>query len=252
MTLKVDLKGKKALVTGASSEGFGKYFSKILSASGADIVVAARREAALSKLVDEVTSTGGSAKAAALDVTNQSQVTAIINAHGPFDIIVNNAGVAVSKAIFEQTEKDFDIVMDTNLKGTWNVALEAAKSMKDNNISGSIVNIASVTGIRQMASITPYATSKSAVIQLTKQLAIEFVKYGIRVNAIAPGYFDSDMTDGFFDTEDGKALIKRIPMRKLGNYESLGAVLLLLCSDASSYMTGTVIPVDGGHSISSL
>ena len=252
MSLTADLTGKKALITGASSAGFGRYFAITLAKAGAEIVVAARRKQALDTLVAEINESGAAAHAAALDVTDINLVRSVFEEHGPFDIVVNNAGVSVAKPLLEQTEEDYDFVLNTNLKGVWNVGKEAARTMAENNRGGSIINIASITGLRQVTRITPYAVSKSGVIQMTKQMALELASYNIRVNAIAPGYFESDLTRDFFDTDAGKALIKRVPMRRLGDYESLGGALLLLASDASSFMTGSVIPVDGGHLLSSL
>lgn len=252
MTLSADLKGKKALVTGASSEGFGKFFAQVLAQSGAEVVVSARREKALQALTNEIQSGGGEASYATMDVTDIAVVKSVIKQHGPFDIIVNNAGVQVAKPILDQTDDDYTFVMDTNLSGVWNVGKEGARNMVENDIQGSIINIASITGLRQISGNTPYATSKSAVIQLTKQMGLEFARYGIRANAIAPGFFASDLTRDFLESENGKALMKRIPMRRFGDYESLRGPLLLLASDSPSFMTGSVITVDGGHLINSL
>ncbi len=252
MAIEANLHGKKALVTGASSAGFGRHFAHVLSDAGATVVVSARRKPALDDLVKEISGKSGKAIAAALDVTDLESVAALMGEHGPFDIVVNNAGVSVPKPILDQTEDDYNFVINTNLTGVWNVGKEAARSMKDAGIAGSIINIASITGLRQVQGITPYATSKAAVIQMTKQMALEFARYNIRVNAIAPGYFETDLTREFFDSEPGKALIKRIPMRCLGDYPSLNGPLLLLASNASAFMTGAVIAVDGGHLLSSL
>lgn len=252
LTLTADLSGKRAFVTGASSGGLGRYFSKVLAKAGAEVCVSARRLEPLNELVDEIRQDGGQATAVKLDVSVANDVDALFETTEPFDIIVNNAGVDVTKPILDQTERDFDHVLGINLKGVWNVGNAAARSIKKAGMAGSIINIASITGLRQIGHLSTYAVSKSAVIQLTKQMALELARYNIRANAIAPGYFESDMTRDFFESSVGKDLIKRVPMRRLGDYESLAGVLLLLASDASSFITGSIIPVDGGHLVSSL
>lgn len=252
MSIKADLSGKRALVTGASSGGLGRYFAQTLATSGAHVTVSARRLAPLETLAGEISSSGGSADALQMDVSDADQVDSIMSQNPAFDIIVNNAGVDVVKPLLDQSHEDFDYVMGINLKGVWNVGNSAARAMKRASISGSIINIASITGLRQIGHLSTYAVSKSAVIQLTKQMALELARYNIRANAIAPGYFESDMTRDFFETKSGQDLIKRVPMRRLGDYESLGGALMLLASDTSSFITGSVIPVDGGHLVSSL
>lgn len=252
MTISADLTGKTALVTGASSEGFGRFFAEVLSRAGADVTVSARRRSRLDEVIAAIERVGGRGQAVALDVTDLVAVQRLMEEHGPFDIIVNNAGVSVPKPILQQEEEDYDLVLGTNLKGVWNVAKEGARALKRAQRPGSIINIASITGLREADAITPYAVSKAAVIHMTKQMALEFARLGIRVNALAPGYFESDLTRAFFATERGRALIERIPMQRLGDYESLAGPLLLLADDASSFMTGAVISVDGGHLLSPL
>lgn len=252
MTIRADLTEKRALVTGASSDGFGRFFVRVLAHNGAEVCATARRVDPLTALASELTDEGCKVSAAPLDVTSVASVGALMKERGPFDIIVNNAGVSVSKPVIEQTDEDYERVMAVNLKGVWNVSVEAAKSLIAARKPGSIINIASITGLRQVHRITPYAVSKAAVIQLTKQMALELAGNDIRVNAIAPGYFESDLTRSFFQTDRGKALIERIPMRRLGDYESLVGPLLMLASDSSSFMTGAVLAIDGGHLLSSL
>lgn len=245
------LAGKRALVTGASS-GLGAHFAIVLAGAGAEVVCAARRRQVLETLVDEIGAAGGAARAVELDVTDSSSVRAVLDVVGPLDILVNNAGVANTKAVFDQTEADYDQIVDTNLKGSYLMAVECARRMSDRGAGGSIINIASLLGLRQGGRATPYAISKAGVVQLTKQLALELARYGIRVNAIAPGYFATDMNVELFATEAGHALIQRIPSRRLGEKSELDGPLLLLASDASSYMTGSVLAVDGGHLVSSI
>ncbi len=251
MTLTLSLAGRAAFVTGASS-GFGAHFARILARSGARVVVGARRVAALDRLVAEINAEGGDARAVALDVRDLSSVRAAVQAAGPIDILVNNAGVGVTKPVLDQTSEDWSFVVDTNLRGAFFVAQEVARKMRERGAGGSIVNIASILGLRQGGQVSTYAISKAGMIQMTKQLALELARYNIRVNALAPGYFGTDINADFFATEAGKAMIKRVPMRRLGELADLDGPLLLLASDASRFMTGSVIEVDGGHLLSSL
>jgi NAD(P)-dependent dehydrogenase (short-subunit alcohol dehydrogenase family) len=186
-------------------------------------------------------------------------VTQIEAALGPIDILVNNSGVSAIKPVLEHTEEDWAHVIDVNLKGAFFVAAEVARRMRAAQRSGgsvmgggSIINIESILSFRQVPQIAIYAASKAGLTQLTKSMALELARHGIRVNGIAPGYFSTDINSGFFDTEPGQAMIKRIPQRRLGNLEDLDGPLLLLASDASRYMTGTTLVVDGGHLCSPL
>ncbi len=251
MTLRADLKGKRALITGASS-GFGAHFAEVLARAGATVILAARRLALLEELVARIHVNGGTARAIPIDVADAVSVSGAISAAGELDIVVNNAGITVRKPALEQSEDDWDRVMDTNLKGMWLVATESARSMRAARHYGSIINIASILGLRQMGRVTPYAVSKAAVIHLTKQLALELARYDIRVNAIAPGYFATDLNRDFFSSALGKDLITCVPQRRLGVPDDLDGALLLLASEASRFMTGCIIPVDGGHLVSQL
>ena len=250
-----DLTGKTVLVTGASS-GLGRNFALSLAQQGARVAVAARRVDALSAVVEEIQSLGGQAFAARLDVTDESSVkdciAAVQSSLGSIDVLVNNSGVSIAKPALEQTAADWDAVVNTNLRGVFLMATEVARAMRDSNRGGSIINIASILGFRQIGHVLPYAVSKAGVVQLTKSLALEVARYNIRVNAIAPGYFATDINRDFFDTDAGAAMLRRIPQRRVGQADELMGALLLLASDASSYMTGTTITVDGGHLVSSL
>lgn len=253
--MKVDLSGKVALVTGASS-GLGAHFAEVLASCGAHLVLAARRVDKLEALADSLAGAEQQCLPVAMDVTDSSAVvTAVAQAKkalGQIDVLVNNSGITINGPILEQTEAQWDQVNDTNLKGAFLVAAEVARVMKDQESGGSIINIASILGLRQAGLVTPYAVSKAGLIQLTKSMALELARYKIRVNALAPGYFATDINKDVWDTPIGQALIKRIPQRRTGAMRDLDGPLLLLASDASSYMTGSVLAVDGGHLVNTL
>jgi NAD(P)-dependent dehydrogenase (short-subunit alcohol dehydrogenase family) len=250
-----DVTGKVALVTGASS-GLGENFARKLAAAGAVVVAGARRADRLSALVDEIARAGGKAIAVAMDVNDRASVVGALERAraeaGVPDIIVNNAGIAQAKPSLELTEEDWRQVLDTNLDGAWRVAQEGAKAMVAARKGGSIVNIASVLGLRVANALLAYAVAKAGLVQMTKALALEWARHGIRVNAIAPGYIETDMNRDFFRTEAGQAVVKRVPQRRVGAPSDLDGALLLLASGASSYMTGSIVVVDGGHVVSSL
>lgn len=247
----VDLTGRTALVTGASS-GLGAHFAKVLARSGAHVVIAARRADALSDVERAITDGGGQCRAVSLDVTNSESIAALSAQIANVDIIVNNAGVVREGGVLEQSEEDWDAVIDTNLKGMFLMAKAAAGAMRAHGRGGSIINIASILGLRQAGGVLPYAVSKAGAIQMTKTLALELARFGIRVNAIAPGYLDTDLNGPFWQSDAGKAMVRRIPQRRLGQLGDLDGPLLLLASDASAYMTGSTIAVDGGHLVSTL
>ncbi|PTW62642.1 NAD(P)-dependent dehydrogenase (short-subunit alcohol dehydrogenase family) [Breoghania corrubedonensis] len=256
MDLGARLKGRRILVTGASS-GLGTHFAEICAKNGASVAVAARRIDRLEQLVGELKAAGApEAVALPLDVTNETSVkdctAAAAEALGGLDVLVNNAGMASEGLSLDQTIEDFDAVLDVNLRGVWLMATEAARHWRDAKSPGAIINIASVLGLRVAPGVVPYAISKAGVVQLTKALALELARFEVRVNAIAPGYFATEINEGFFETPRGEAMVKRIPMRRIGHLGELDAPFLLLATDASSFMTGAVIPVDGGHLVNSL
>ena len=250
-----DLEGKTAFITGASG-GFGAHFATLLAGCGCKVAIGARRLTALDAVVDAIRAENGEACRVELDVTRADSVReALAQARsllGPLDILINNSGISRLAATIEQTEQDWDAVIDTNLKGAFLMSAEAARQMRADGRGGSIINIASVLGVRQAKNVTSYAVSKAGLEQLTKSMALELAQFHIRVNAIAPGYFDTDMNHHMWDTPAGAALIKRIPQRRLGRLEDLSGAILLLASDSSRFMTGSMIVVDGGHLVSSL
>ena len=250
-----DVRGRVALITGASS-GLGDNFARRLAAEGAVVAVAARRIDRLQKLVDEIRAAGGRAEAFALDVSDPASVEAaygaITRSLGVPDIVVNNAGIAQAKLALELTEADWRSVMGTNLDGAWRVAQAGAKAMVSAGKGGSIINIASVLGLRVATHLLAYSAAKAALVQVTKALALEWARHGIRVNAIAPGYIETEMNRDFFKTDAGSQVTKRVPQRRIGQPSDLDGALLLLASDAGSYMTGSIVVVDGGHVVNSL
>jgi NAD(P)-dependent dehydrogenase (short-subunit alcohol dehydrogenase family) len=253
--VKLSLEGRSALVTGANGV-LGSHFAQTLARAGAKVAVAARRRESLASVQKAIEGAGGCAVPITLDVTSSASVAdaleAAADALGPITVVVNNAGIAVTKPLLDHTEDDWLQVIDVNLNGTWRVAQAAARHMVKHAQGGSIVNIASILGLRVSAQVPSYAASKAALIHLTKAMALELARHRIRVNALAPGYVETGINREFFRSEAGQAAIKRIPQRRIGKPEDLDGALLLLASDAGSYTTGAVLAVDGGHVINTL
>jgi len=243
------------LVTGASS-GLGQHFALCLAGQGAKVTLAARREQALAATVAAIREAGGAAEAVVMDVGNAASVARGIEeaeqGFGPVGVLVNNAGVTETGPALDLTERGWDQVLDTNLRGAWLVAQQTARRMVHHNLAGSIVNVASILGLRVASGVVAYAVSKAGLVQLTKALALEWARFRIRVNALAPGYIETEMNRAFFATPAGQAMIKRIPQRRLGMAHELDGALLLLASEAGSFMTGSIVTVDGGHLVSGL
>jgi NAD(P)-dependent dehydrogenase (short-subunit alcohol dehydrogenase family) len=249
------LDGRLALVTGASS-GLGRHFALTLARAGARVAVASRRFEALQTLVQEIQALGGQALALPLDVADAAGVRACFDRlaaeAGVAEVLVNNAGTTITKPLLHQTEADWDQVVDTNLKGAWLVATEAARRLVETQRPGSIVNIASILAERQAGGVAPYAISKAGMVQATKSMALELARHGIRVNALLPGYVVTDLNRAFLQSEAGQKLRARIPSRRFNEPEDLDGALLLLASDAGRAISGATLAVDGAHLVSSL
>jgi 3-oxoacyl-[acyl-carrier protein] reductase len=253
MSRPFDLSGRIALVTGAS-QGLGRRFATVLAEHGAAVALAARQLDKLRELERAIVDRGGRVASITLDVTDQASIARAIGTTedvlGPIDVLINNAGVAVSKGVLEQTEADWDQVVDTNLKGAFFTAQAVAQRMvarePKSASGGNIVNVASVLALDVVGHLAPYAASKAGLWQLTRTMALELARHDIRVNALAPGYIATEINRDFLATEAGERLKKRIPQRRFGTPEDLDGALLLLASDASRYMTGSIIVLDGG------
>jgi len=246
------LKGRTALVTGASS-GMGRHFVKTLADAGARVVCAARRLDEIETVAAEIRATGGDAIAIALDIGDTDSVTrafdAAEQAYGSIDLLVNNAGQIVFVPFPDISDDQWDKLMNVNLKGCMRMSREFSKRLIAAGKPGSIVNITSITGQQTKPYLSIYGTAKAALIHFTKQLAIDLLPHGIRANSIAPGYFRTAMVDWYFDSPEGKLEVENLPAKRVGNLEELDGPLLLLASDAGSYLNGVILPVDYGHVI---
>lgn len=242
------LDGRVALVTGASS-GIGRVLALGLAAAGAKVVAVARRADRLKDLVSEIERQGGSAIAAQADVTDMDSVERAFDEaeqhFGTVDVVVSNAGVTDTRTFLKVDAAARDAVLDTNFRGVWNVGQTAARRMVAAGRNGSIINVASVLGLGVQPGLASYCASKGAVIQLTRAMAIDLLQHGIRVNALAPGWFKTELNDAFFESPAGLDRIKRMPARRLGRIDELIGPVILLASDAGSFINGSVMAVDG-------
>ncbi len=245
-----DLRGRVALVTGASG-GLGGHFAATLAAHGARVVLAARRMEVLRELAGRIEAGGGEALCVEMDVTVEESVEAAFDVAearwGAAQILVNNSGIAVTAMLKDQSFEQWQRVLDTNLHGAYRVAQRGVSALRKAGLGGSIINIASILSLAVSTGLSAYGVSKVALQQLTRSMALEYARDGIRVNAIAPGYIETDINRDFFATPQGQAMIKHIPQRRLGRPEDLDGLLLLLASDAGAYMTGSTLVADGGH-----
>ncbi|WP_316396064.1 SDR family NAD(P)-dependent oxidoreductase [Bradyrhizobium sp. 33ap4] len=244
-----DVSKEIILITGAS-QGLGRQFARVLAAHGAAVVLAARQTPKLKSLAEEIKAKGGRAAAVQMDVADISGIAKALDAAeaalGPVTVLINNAGIAIEKLATEQTEADWDAVIGANLKGAYFLATDLARRMMARKQPGNIINVASVLGQGVLKAVSPYAISKAGMIQGTKAMALELAGNNIRVNALAPGYIDTEMNHDFWSTPAGERLAKRIPQRRVGAESDLDGAIMLLASNASRYMTGTVVTVDGG------
>lgn len=248
--MELNLNGKSALITGASG-GLGLHFAGVLGRAGAAVTIAARRTDKLSAAAQELRDQGIRIDVATLDVGDETSVKALF-AGRHFDVTVNNAGINETGMAIDLEPEVWDRVISTNLRGSFLVAQAAAQALKAAGKGGVVVNIASILGLRVGGAVVAYTTSKAAIIQMSKAMALEWARFGIRVNALCPGYVETPLNADFFASPAGLALINRIPMRRLGQPADLDAPLLLLASDAGSFITGATLAVDGGHLVSSL
>jgi NAD(P)-dependent dehydrogenase (short-subunit alcohol dehydrogenase family) len=247
--------GRVALVTGASS-GLGRHFAGVLARAGARVALGARRNAKTQDAADEIVAAGGTAMSVALDVTDESSIAAALDAAatqwGPVDTLVNNAGVASAQPSLDLDGDAWDRIMNTNLKGAWSMARAFASRLVDGGTPGAVVNIASIVGHRVSGGLMPYAVSKAGIVQMTRALAMEWARHGIRVNALSPGYIETDLNREFLQSDAGARLRSNVPQRRFGQPDDLDGALLLLASDAGRFITGVSLPVDGGHLVNSL
>ncbi len=244
-----DVSQETILITGAS-QGLGRQFARVLAARGAAVALAARQTGKLKALEEEIRNRGGRATAVELDVTDTKSIGRAIDAAeaalGPLTVLINNAGIAIEKLAIDQTEADWDAVIGANLKGAYFLATEVARRMIARKQEGNIINIASVLGFGVMKSLSLYAISKAGIVQATRVMALELAANNIRVNALAPGYIDTDINHAIWSTPGGERLMKKIPQRRVGAESDLDGAIMLLASKASRYMTGSVVTVDGG------
>jgi NAD(P)-dependent dehydrogenase (short-subunit alcohol dehydrogenase family) len=260
MSYSIDLAGRVALVTGASS-GLGAQFARTLAKAGAGVVLAGRRIERLKDLRAEIEGAGGDAHVVALDVTDVDSIKAAV-AHaetemGTIDILVNNSGVSTTQKLTDVSVDDYDFVMDTNVRGAFFVAQEVGKRMlarargaaPGTFTGGRIVNIASMAGLRVLSQIGVYSMSKAAVIHMTRAMALEWGKFGINVNAICPGYIDTEINHHHWGTEQGKKLIELLPRKRVGHPQDLDTTLLMLCANESHFINGAVIQADDGFGV---
>jgi NAD(P)-dependent dehydrogenase (short-subunit alcohol dehydrogenase family) len=256
----IDLSGRVAMVTGASG-GLGAQFARTLAAAGAGVVLAARRIERLKTLRAEIEAAGGDAHVVKLDVNDTDSIkSAVAHAEtemGTIDILVNNSGVSTTQKLVDVTPDDFDFVMGTNTRGAFFVAQEVGKRMIARSrgaapgtfTGGRIVNIASMAGLRVLGQIGVYAMSKAAVIHMTRAMALEWGRYGINVNALCPGYIDTEINHHYWQTEGGQKLMQMLPRKRVGKPEDLDAVLMLLCANQSHFVNGAVISADDGFGV---
>ena len=260
MAYTIDLSGRVAFVTGASS-GLGAQFARTLAAAGAAVVLASRRVERLKDLRATINGECGDAHVTELDVNDHDSIkSAVAHAEtevGSIDILVNNSGVSTTQRLQDVSPDDFDYMFDTNVKGAFFVAQEVGKRMlaratgaaPGSYTGGRIINVASMAGLRVLPQIGVYCMSKSAVVQMTKAMALEWGRFGINVNAICPGYIDTEINHRHWQTDAGKKLVQMLPRKRVGKPQDLDALIVMLCSDQSHFINGAVIAADDGFGV---
>ena len=260
MAYTIDLSGRVAFITGASS-GLGAQFARTLASAGAAVVLASRRTDKLKELRAIIEGEGGDAHVVELDVNNHASIkSAVAHAEtevGSIDILVNNSGVSTTQRLQDVSPADYDFIFDTNVKGAFFVAQEVGKRMiarakgaaPGSYTGGRIVNIASMAGLRVLPQIGVYCMSKAAVIQMTKAMAVEWGKFGINVNALCPGYIDTEINHHHWETEAGQKLVQMLPRKRIGHPKDLDTLLVTLCADQSHFINGAVIAADDGFAV---
>ena len=260
MAYSIDLSGRVAFITGASS-GLGAQFARTLARAGAGVVLASRRIEKLKELRARIEGEGGDAHVIELDVTDHDSIkSAVAHAEtemGSIDILVNNSGVSTTQRIQDVTPEDYDFIFDTNVKGAFFVAQEVGKRMLARSrgaapgsfTGGRIINIASMAGLKVLPQIGAYCMSKAAVVQMTRAMALEWGRFGINVNAICPGYIDTEINHHHWQTEQGKKLMDMLPRKRVGQPQDLDALLVMLASDQSHFVNGAVIAADDGFAV---
>ena len=260
MAYSIDLSGRVAFITGASS-GLGAQFARTLARAGAGVVLASRRVEKLKELRARIEGEGGDAHVIELDVTDHDSIkSAVAHAEtemGSIDILVNNSGVSTTQRIQDVTPEDYDFIFDTNVKGAFFVAQEVGKRMLARSrgaapgsfTGGRIINIASMAGLKVLPQIGAYCMSKAAVVQMTRAMALEWGRFGINVNAICPGYIDTEINHHHWQTEQGMKLMDMLPRKRVGQPQDLDALLVVLASDQSHFVNGAVIAADDGFAV---
>ncbi len=250
MTMSSNLEGRVVFVTGATG-GFGRHFARTLAASGASVAMTGRRSERLEELEAEIESRDGRALGIVMDVRDPASIKNAIDVAetelGPINVLVNNAGISRDNLAVNVSEDDYDAVLETNLKGPFLLAQEIGRRMIERGEGGSIINIASMLAYRAFRGLSVYAMSKAGMVAMTRSLALEWARYKINVNTLCPGYIETEMNTEYFNSEKGKAVVNGFPGRALGKLEDLDGILLLLASDASAFMTGSTIEIDGGQ-----
>ncbi len=260
MAYSIDLSGRVAFVTGASS-GLGAQFARTLARAGAGVVLASRRIEKLKELRARIEGEGGDAHVVELDVTDHDSIkSAVAHAEtemGSIDILVNNSGVSTTQRIQDVTPEDYDFIFDTNVKGAFFVAQEVGKRMLARSrgaapgsfTGGRIINIASMAGMEVLPQIGVYCMGKAAVVQMTRAMALKWGRFGINVNALCPGYIDTEINHDHWRTEQGQKLIAMLPRKRVGQPQDLDALIVLLASDQSHFINGAVIAADDGFAV---